>query len=69
MVLYTLLRDQGVAAELVIGLPTHGTSTDAHAWVEVAGRDVGPHPGSLGAAELTRFPRDLGAGRVAERAG
>jgi hypothetical protein len=57
LVLYTLLREQGEAAELVIGIPAAARTSDAHAWVELGGRDVGPRPGSLGATELTRYPR------------
>ena len=57
LVLYALLRETGGTAELVIGIRPDATSSDAHAWVEVAGRDVGPDPGSLGAVELIRNPR------------
>lgn len=45
MVLYRLLRKQGDVAQLVIGLPREPYDKDAHAWVEVDGRDVGPPPG------------------------
>jgi hypothetical protein len=38
-------------------LPHHATSHDAHAWVELRGRDVGPLPGGSGYVELTRYPR------------
>jgi hypothetical protein len=55
LVLYRLLHQQGVAAELVIGLPSTPTSKDAHAWVEVRGRDVGPPPGRNGHEELARY--------------
>lgn len=58
LVLYRLLRAQGDAAELVIGLPDRPTTKDAHAWVELAGRDVGPAPGGHGYQELTRYPRE-----------
>jgi hypothetical protein len=58
LVLYRLLRAQGDAAELVIGLPTRPTTHEAHAWVELAGRDVGPAPGGAGYLELTRYPHD-----------
>ena len=60
LVLYRLLRAQGDAADLVIGLPDRPTTSDAHAWVELAGRDVGPLPGGAGYQELTRYPRELG---------
>jgi len=58
LVLYRLLRAQGDPAELVIGLPIRPTTNEAHAWVELAGRDVGPAPGGAGYQELTRYPRD-----------
>lgn len=55
LVLYRLLREQGDEAELVIGLPARPTDKDAHAWVELAGIDVGPPPGQSGHEELARF--------------
>jgi transglutaminase-like putative cysteine protease len=55
MVLYRLLRRQGLPAQVVIGLAPSATSTDAHAWVEVEGRDVGPYPGRSGNDELARY--------------
>lgn len=58
LVLYRLLRAQGEEAQLIIGLRDQPTSSDAHAWVELAGRDVGPVPGGTGYQELTRYPRD-----------
>lgn len=57
LVLYHLLRAQGDAAELVIGLPERAESHEAHAWVELAGRDIGPLPGRGIHHELTRYPR------------
>jgi hypothetical protein len=60
LVLYRLLRAQGDPAELVIGLPIRPRNHEAHSWVELAGRDVGPAPGSSGYLELTRYPRDGG---------
>lgn len=56
LVLYKLLRDQGDAAELVIGLPPNAVDHTAHAWVELAGRDVGPPPGRGRHEALARFP-------------
>lgn len=58
LVLFRLLRDQGQPAMLVIGLGHEGRTSDAHAWVELAGRDVGPPPGGAGYQELARFPRE-----------
>lgn len=45
LVLYRLLLEEGHDAALVIGMPDDADSTDAHAWVEIGGRDVGPPPG------------------------
>jgi hypothetical protein len=55
MVLFRLLRDQGDEPELVIGLPTEPRDKDAHAWVELGGRDVGPPPGRGRHEELARY--------------
>jgi Transglutaminase-like superfamily len=55
LVLYRLLREQGDDAELVIGLPQTPADKEAHAWVELAGVDVGPPPGRGTHEELARF--------------
>ena len=55
MVLFRLLRDQGDEPELVIGLPIEPKDKDAHAWVELGGRDVGPPPGRGRHEELARY--------------
>lgn len=56
LVLYQVLTDQGECPVLVIGLPEEPTDADAHAWVELDGRDVGPPPGaSRGYIELARY--------------
>jgi Transglutaminase-like superfamily len=55
IVLYGLLRRQGDGAQVVIGLPTAPVDKDAHAWVEVDGRDVGPPPGQAHHEELARY--------------
>jgi hypothetical protein len=54
-VLFTLLRRRGSQAELVIGLPENASTHEAHAWVELDGRDVGPPPGQNGHVQLARF--------------
>jgi len=54
-VLYRLLREQGDAAELVIGLPKNPADKSAHAWVELDGVDVGPPPGRNGHEQMARF--------------
>jgi len=55
LVLFRLLREQGDLPVIVIGLPTHATGTKAHAWIEIAGVEVGPPPGSRGHVALARF--------------
>jgi len=55
LVLFRLLREQSEHPELVIGLPERPTSKDAHAWVELDGREVGPPPGRAGHSQLARF--------------
>ncbi len=55
LVLFRLLREQGDAAELVIGLPPEAVTHEAHAWVEVDGADVGPPPGRGGHVAMARF--------------
>jgi hypothetical protein len=50
------LTAQGDPAELVIGLPTGVPTSDAHAWVELHGRVVGPPPGTAGHVEFVRYP-------------
>lgn len=57
LVLYRMLRAAGMEPELVIGLPHAAHSADAHAWIEIAGQDVGPAPGRGPHRELTRYPR------------
>jgi hypothetical protein len=55
LVLYSLLREQGDAAELAIGLRERPTDKTARAWVELDGVDVGPPPGSHGHVALAHF--------------
>lgn len=55
LVLYRLLREQGERPELVIGLKESPSEKDAHAWIEVDGRDVGPPPGRGRHQELARY--------------
>jgi hypothetical protein len=56
LVLFHLVRAQGDRPSLVIGLPEAAAGRDAHAWVEVVGRDVGPPPGRAGHLALVRYP-------------
>ena len=55
LVLFRLLRLQGDEPVLVIGLPSSPNTKDAHAWVEIDGRDVGPPPGRQEHVELARY--------------
>ena len=57
LVLFRLLHEQGDDAELVIGLPERPTSHEAHAWVELDKRDVGPPPGRGRHSEMARYAR------------
>lgn len=56
LVLFRLLREQGEPAELLIGLPPQAANQEAHAWVELRGRDVGPPPGRHGHEVMARLP-------------
>lgn len=58
LVLFRLLRSQGDPAVLVIGLAATRPSSEAHAWVELDGRDIGPAPGANGHRALVRYPLD-----------
>lgn len=55
LVAYRLLKSQGHPVELVIGLPGQASDKDAHAWLELNGRDIGPPPGRSGHVELARY--------------
>jgi hypothetical protein len=55
LILFRLLREQGEDPELVIGLKETAREKDAHAWVELDGRDVGPPPGRGRHQELARY--------------
>ena len=55
MVMFEILKEQGDAPELVIGLPEQATSHEAHAWVELNSIDVGPPPGRAGHDEMVRY--------------
>ena len=55
LVLYRLLAERGIPADLVIGLPKDARSIDAHAWIEINGHDIGPRPGRSGHEEFARF--------------
>jgi hypothetical protein len=52
----TLLNDNGIHCELVIGLPDEARGPRAHAWIEFDGVDIGPPPGRHGHEELARYP-------------
>lgn len=55
LVAFRILRQEGLPVELVIGLPREPEDKDAHAWLELAGKDIGPPPGRFGHVELTRY--------------
>jgi Transglutaminase-like superfamily len=66
LVLYRLLRAQGDRPILVIGLHEERPTAEAHAWVELGGRDIGPAPGAFGHRPLARYPLDAGDGDAAD---
>jgi len=51
-----ILHQQGEDPVLALGLPELAPSKDAHAWVELDGRDVGPPPGRGVNEALVRYP-------------
>ena len=55
LVHFRLLREQGDEPELVIGLERISRTRDAHAWLEIDGRDVGPPPGRGAHGGLLRY--------------
>ena len=55
LVLYRLVGVGDGRAQLAIGLPEHVRDKDAHAWVEIDGRDVGPPPGRGTHVPLARY--------------
>ena len=56
LVLYRLLREQGDDPVVVIGLPPKALDHEAHAWVELDDRDIGPPPGRGRHEPIARFP-------------
>lgn len=55
LVLQRLLAAQGDRAEVVIGLLPQSSDVRAHAWVELAGRDLGPAPGRGQHVAMARY--------------
>lgn len=55
LVHYRLLAEQGVQGELVVGLLHESSNQEAHAWIELDGRDVGPPPGRGHHVALARY--------------
>lgn len=51
----SLLNDNGIPGQLVIGLPDEARSPRAHAWIELDGVDIGPPPGRHGHHEMVRY--------------
>lgn len=56
LVVYRVLVEQGETPQLVIGLLPDAVDHRAHAWVELAGSDIGPPPGRGDHAAIGRFP-------------
>ena len=55
LVMLRVLHEQGIEGALVIGLPEAAGGPEAHAWIEVGGRDVGPPPGRGDNIEMMRL--------------
>jgi len=55
LILYRLLHREGLDPALVVGLPAQPKNHEAHAWIELGGRDVGPPPGGRHFAPLARY--------------
>lgn len=51
----TLLNDNRIPGQLVIGLPKVAHGPRAHAWIELEGVDIGPPPGRHGHEEMVRY--------------
>lgn len=66
LILYRLLRTQGLWPQLVIGLPHQSTTHEAHAWIELDGDDVGPPPGGRSYVPLARYGGGFRAGATAQ---
>jgi hypothetical protein len=66
LILYRLLRTQGLAPQLVIGLPHQSATHEAHAWIELDGKDVGPPPGGRNYVPLARYGGRFRAGTTAK---
>ncbi len=56
LVLFRVMRERGIPAEVVIGIPHQAEDHLAHAWVEVDNVDFGPPPGKGRHEELVRYP-------------
>jgi hypothetical protein len=55
LVLYRLLAEQGDRPHLVIGLGVKASTHQAHAWIEIEGRNIGPSPSGRDHVELARY--------------
>jgi hypothetical protein len=55
LTLFRLLCEQGAEPELVIGLLHPSPDHRAHAWIELGGRDVGPHGGRGAHLPVARY--------------
>jgi len=56
LVVSSLLRRRGLAAQLVVGVSKAGTRLEGHAWVELGGAALGADPRRGHYRELARIP-------------
>ena len=56
--LWTILRSEGIGAELQLGVRRSDVSVEAHAWVSCRGRRLEPWPGS--SVAFSALPRSSG---------
>lgn len=59
LVVSSLLRRRGLAAQLVVGVSKAGGRLEGHAWVELDGAALGADPGRGNYSELARIPGRL----------
>lgn len=55
LIVYRLVSERGYKPNLVIGMPIESDTKDTHAWVELAGKDMGPWPGRGDLESLVAF--------------
>lgn len=62
LVMYVLLQEHGMDADVVIGVKPGGGTNRAHSWLEWRGNVLGPFPGRADHVEIARYRSDGAAG-------